>query len=379
MKLTEPEFDEAEIANLRSCLSSGWVTQGPFVTQFEAQVRTRHNVKHGFAVTSCTAGLHLAALALGLGPGDEILVPAFTWITSANMAEYVGAEVVFVDVDPTTFNIDPEAAAAAVTDKTKAIVAVHLFGLAADMNPILQLASAHELIVIEDAACALGTHYQGKPVGGIGDIASFSFHPRKAVTTGEGGLVSTNDDELAAKVAALRNHGSIGTPEGTEQRQPWTMAQFAYAGLNYRMSDIQAAVGVAQMEKFDSILARRVERAKRYLTLLAPFEGEIQLPHDPEESGSHSYQSFVVRMLKGGREKRNALMQFMAKRDLETRPGTHAVHRLDYYANKYGLKPDDYPNAAICEDTTVTIPLSPLMTDADQDLVVSAIGDFLSG
>ncbi len=374
MKLTEPDFGEEEIANLRECLNSGWVTQGPFVSRFEDKVKAVHGVKHGHAVTSCTAGLHLSAIALGLGPGDEVLVPAFTWITSANTAEYVGANVVFVDVDPKTFNIDPALAEAAITPKTRAIVAVHLFGLAADMEPLLALAKKHDLKIIEDAACALGTKYRGTPVGGIGDIASFSFHPRKAVTTGEGGLVSTNDDVLGDTVNALRNHGSIGPQPGTgEERQPWTMARFAYAGFNYRMSDIQAAVGAAQMDKLASILERRIGRANRYLELLKPLENELQLPHDPENDKGHSYQSFVVRLLEGGRPRRNEIMKALSAKSIETRPGTHAVHRLAYYADKYGLKPEDFPKAAMCEDTTITLPLSPLMTDADQETVVSAL------
>ena len=202
MNLTAPAFDEDEIALVKQCLASGWVTQGPLTARFEQLVAARHAVAHALATTSCTSALHLATLALGLGPGDEVIVPAFTWITSANAAEYVGARAMFCDVDPRTFNIDPAALEAAITPRARAVVAVHLFGLAAPMDEILSVARKHGLAVIEDAACAIGTSYNGRPVGGIGDIGCFSFHPRKVVTTGEGGMVTTNRSDLAERVAS---------------------------------------------------------------------------------------------------------------------------------------------------------------------------------
>ena len=195
MKLTAPKFDESEIELLRACLDSGWVTQGPMTRRFEELIAARHGVKHALATTSCTAALHLAATALGLKAGDEVVVPAFTWVTSAHCAEYVGARAVFADIDLATYNLDPAALAAAITPRTKAVVAVHLFGLAAPMDEILSIARRHDLVIIEDAACAIGTTYKGKPVGGLADVGCFSFHPRKIVTTGEGGAVTTKDDE----------------------------------------------------------------------------------------------------------------------------------------------------------------------------------------
>jgi perosamine synthetase len=369
MLITSPHFDEREIELLRECLSSGWVTQGPLTERFEGLVRERHGAKHALATTSATAALHLSTSALGLGPGDEVVVPAFTWITSANAAEYVGAKAVFADVSLDTFNIDPAAFEAAITPNTRAVVAVHLFGLAAEMDEITEIARRHGIAVIEDAACAIGTTYKGRPVGVLGDLGCFSFHPRKIVTTGEGGMVTTNDDDLARKINVLRNHGSTGLPsDEDEPHGPWTMATFDELGFNLRFSDIQAAVGVAQMEKLDALLRERRRLAASYSELLSDID-ELELPVTGDTAG-HNYQSYVVRVRQGGRERRNRIMSEMAAREIQTRPGTHAVHRQGYYRMKYGLRSDDYPNAAQCEDTTITLPIFPGMRPEDQALVV---------
>ncbi|WP_076858901.1 DegT/DnrJ/EryC1/StrS family aminotransferase [Bradyrhizobium mercantei] len=372
MNITEPSFDEAEIALLRECLNSKWVTQGPLTERFERLIAEKHGVKHALACTSCTAALHLATLALKLGPGDEVIVPAFTWVTSAHSAEYVGAKPVFVDVDLSTFNLDPDRLLAAITPRTKAIVAVHLFGLAAPMDEIKAIAEPRGIAVIEDAACAIGTTYKGKPVGAIGDIGCFSFHPRKAVTTGEGGAVTTNRDDLAERVRSQRNHGSTGAPDASiEPHGPWTMATFDNLGFNLRLSDIQAAVGVAQMGKLDRLLAERRRLGRRYSELLAG-ANSIVTPLGGDVEG-HAYQSYVIRLLEGGRKRRNALMSALADKKIQTRPGTHAVHRLGYYVNKYALKPEQFPNAVTAEDTTITLPIFPGMTEDDQQMVVQIV------
>ncbi|MHC8492111.1 DegT/DnrJ/EryC1/StrS family aminotransferase [Thalassospira sp. SM2505] len=368
MNITHPYFDDQEIEQVKECLASGWVTQGPKTAAFERAFGAYHGVSHALATTSCTAALHLATLALDLGPDDEVIVPAFTWITSANCAEYVGAKVVFVDVNPHTYNIDPVALEAALTSKTKAIVAVHLFGLAADMDEILAIARPRGIAVIEDAACATGSLYKSKPVGAIGDIGCFSFHPRKVVTTGEGGMVTTDNDDLAKRVAVLRNHGS--SPLDTEVR-PWSMNQFNALGYNLRLSDIQAAVGLAQMDKVEKLLADRRAAAAHYTELLSGVE-ELALPLVGAGEG-HSYQSYVVRVLKGGRDKRNAIMEAFEDEKIQTRPGTHAVHRLGYYVQKYGFKPEDFPIAATCEDTTITLPIFPGMRESDIARVVKVL------
>ena len=370
--ITRPSFDQTELDMVSEVLNSGWVTQGPMTKRFQQLMAARHQVDHALATTSCTAALHLATMALDLGPGDEVIVPAFTWVTSAHSAEYVGAKAVFADVDPATFNIDPQALEAAITPRTKAIVAVHLFGLSAPMDEIMAIAKRHNLAVIEDAACAIGTTYKGKPIGGIGDLGCFSYHPRKAITTGEGGMVTTNDADLARRVTSLRNHGTTGLPpEDPTAKHPYTMGLFGMLGYNLRLSDIQAAVGVAQFAKLEALLAERRQRAERYLALLAD-RSDIALPTAGDFSG-HTYQSFVIRILDGGRPRRNTMMDQMAAKNIQSRPGTHAVHRLDYYREKYSLRAEDFPNAALCEDTSITLPIFPGMTDADQDLVVATL------
>lgn len=370
--ITAPSFDAQEVALVQECLNSGWVTQGPFVSKFEQLFAQRHASKHALATTSCTAALHLAGLAIGLRPGDEVIVPAFTWITSAHTAEYAGAKAVFVDVDLKTFNIDPARIEAAVTPRTKAIVAVHLFGLAAEMDEINAIAKKHGLAVVEDAACAVGTTYRGQPIGALGDVGCFSFHPRKVVTTGEGGMLTTNRDDIAARLKYLRNHGATGPAPGSDPSKPYAMGTFEELGFNLRLSDIQAAVGVAQMAKLEALLAERAACAARYDELLAPLatQGTLALPWRSEACG-HSYQSYVVRVLEGGRERRNRIMEHLSACDIQTRPGTHAVHRLGYFTKKYGLKPDHFPNACIAEDTTITLPIFPGMTRADSERVVS--------
>jgi dTDP-4-amino-4,6-dideoxygalactose transaminase len=367
MNITEPSFNENEIRLVRQCLDSKWVTQGPMVAEFERLFAQRHQVAHAAATTSCTAGLHLAALALKLGPGDEVIVPAFTWVTSAHCAEYVGARAVFADIDLATYNLDPAAVEAAITPRSKAIVAVHLFGLPAPMDELLQLARKHGLAIIEDAACAVGVTYKGRAVGAIGDIASFSFHPRKVITTGEGGMVTTDRDDLAQLVMSLRNHGATGVDASNlEPHGPWTMTTFNNLGFNLRLSDIQAAVGIAQMGKLDGLLAERRELAGRYSEMFADFDDEVVLPGSAGEAEGHSFQSYVIRIRRGGRERRNAIMYVLAERGIQTRPGTHAAHRLGYYRDKYGLRPEAFPNAATAEDTTITLPVFPGMTQADQ-------------
>lgn len=372
LPITFPSFDDDEIANLRACLDSKWVTQGPFTKKFEDLFAARHQVRHALATTSCTAALHLATAALDLGPGDEVVIPAFTWVTSAHCAEYVGARAVFADISLDTFNFDPAALAAAITPRTRAVVAVHLFGLAAPMKEILALADKHGVAVIEDAACAVGTCYGDQPVGSLGDLGCFSFHPRKVITTGEGGMVTTRHDALALRVASLRNHGAKAISPGPHAMpaRPYQMGEFNLLGYNLRLSDIQAAVGVAQLAKLDSLLAERQSLAQHYLELFADVN-DIALPTAPAPCG-HTYQSFVVRLVEGGKARRNQIMEHLDSEGIQTRPGTHAVHRLGYYVTKYGIKPGAFPNAAAAEDTTITLPIFPGMTEADQTRVLDS-------
>ena len=372
MNITEPCFDDDEIESLKDCLSSKWVTQGPMTEKFERLIAEKLQVDHALACTSCTSALHLAMMALELKPGDEVIVPAFTWVTSAFSAEYVGARVVFADIDLATFNLDPLALEAAITPRTKAIVVVHLFGLAAPMQEIMEVARRHDLRVVEDAACAIGTTYKGAPVGSIGDIGCLSFHPRKVITTGEGGMVLTNSRRLADLVASYRNHGSTGIAvDETEPQGPWTMATFDHVGFNLRMSDIQAAVGVAQCKKLDRLLTDRRESAARYSRMLSGLS-DLALPSDGGDGG-HTYQSYVVRVVEGGRSRRNQVMAYMADQDIQTRPGTHSVPRLGFYARQRSKNATAFSNANTAEDTTITLPIIPGMTEEQSAFIVEQL------
>ena len=251
---------EAEIASVLEPLRSGWLVQGPKVKEFEDKWSAFTRVPHSLAVTSCTTGLHLAAVGLGLKPGDEVIVPAFTWIATANIVEHQQAKAVFCDIDLETFNIDVAAFEAAITPRTVGVIPVHLFGLAADMDGVNAVAKKHGLWIIEDAACGFGATYNGAHVGALGDAAAFSFHPRKAITTGEGGMVTTASDELAETVRRLRDHGAaLSDHQRHLGPRPYLLADHPLAGYNQRMTDIQAALGSAQMDRADQIIAERAD------------------------------------------------------------------------------------------------------------------------
>ena len=237
--LTEKDFNI-----IRKPLESGWVVQGPYVDEFENKWNEYTGSKHSIAVTSCTTALHLSLAALGLKPNDEVIVPAFTWISTANVVEHLNAKVVFCDIDLKTFNIDVNQIEEKISPKTKAIIPVHLFGLSVHMGPILDIAQKYNLWVVEDAACGFGARYNGKHVGTFGDTGCFSFHPRKAITTGEGGMITTNDDELAEKMRSIRDHGAAMSDfQRHHGAKPYLLAEHPYAGYNYRMTDIQASLG----------------------------------------------------------------------------------------------------------------------------------------
>ena len=247
------------------------------------------------ATTSCTTALHLALLAVGTGPGDEVIVPAFTWIASANAVLHCGATPVFVDVDPVTFNIDVEQALAAVTERTRAVMPVHLFGLCAETER-LRAGLPKAVAMVEDAACAAGARLGERFAGGLGDVAAFSFHPRKSVTTGEGGMVTTDDDAIAERVRRLRNHGAASISE--EQRhtgpKPYLLADYDVLGFNYRMTDLQGALGLVQIEKLEGFIAERARWAAWYREALAEIAW-LRLPQEPPH-GRHAWQAFVCTM-----------------------------------------------------------------------------------
>lgn len=369
--ISKPSLGEDEWLALREPLESGWITQGPKVAEFEKIFADRHRVKHAVAVSNCTTALHLALVALDIKEGDEVLVPAFTWVATANVVMYCKATPVFVDVDPRTFNVDPEQIESKLTDRTKAIIPVHLFGLCADIDEIKSVAPS--LSIVEDAACAAGSGYKEKPAGSLGDMGCFSFHPRKSVTTGEGGMLTTNNDELAEQLNRLRNHGaSISEEQRHHGPKPYILPEFAEVGFNYRMTDLQGAVGVVQLKKLDEFIDERQKWAEFYDEQLGSLEW-LRTPVVPNDY-RHGWQSYVLMVDEEKSPlKRNEMMEVLQQKGISTRPGTHAVHMLKFYAENFDIKPEDFPGAMACNNYSISIPLHNQMTEEDYQYVADTI------
>lgn len=379
--IARASLTEDEIQSVLEPLRSGWLVQGPKVREFEEKWSAFTGAKHSIAVTSCTTGLHLALAALGFGPGDEAIVPAFTWVATANVVENLGGKVVFCDIDTATFNLDVTQIEAKITSRTKAILPVHLFGFPAEMDEVIRIAKKHKLAVIEDAACGFGSRYRGRHVGTFGDAGCFSFHPRKAITTGEGGMVTTESDALAERLRRLRDHGAaMSDLQRHLGARPYLLADHPDAGYNQRMTDIQAALGSAQMERADKILAERRRLAHRYDEAFA----EISWLRTPVIANDieHGYQSYACFFLPEAissesipriNQARNAWMDRLQQSGISTRPATHAVHMLSFYRCKYGLKPEDFPNTWAANDCSISLPLFHGMGEDEQDYVIRKV------
>jgi perosamine synthetase len=369
--IAAPCVGEREWHALRAPLESGWLTQGPTVRAFEQAFADRHGVDYAVAATSCTTALHLALLVLGIGPGDEVIVPAFTWVATANVVLHCGATPVFVDVDKATFNINTDAVAAAVSSRTRAVIPVHLFGLCADVTA-LRTAVPRTVHVIEDAACAVGAELQGVCAGNLGDIACFSFHPRKVITTGEGGMFATNAREWAWEAERLRNHGaSISEEKRHVAGNPYAMPEFDVLGFNYRMTDLQAAVGLAQLARLDELLTEREALARLYSEALADLDW-LELPRSRPEY-RHGWQSYVVTLEPESPVERDELMARLHRRGVNARPGTHAIPALGLYRARLDVRPEDFPVAKLLHERAMAIPLHNRMSADDVAYVTQAI------
>jgi perosamine synthetase len=379
--ISKPFFGEEEKRAIIEPLETGWVVQGPKVAEFEARFAAYAKTPHALATTSATTALHMALVALGVGPGDEVIVPAFTWVASANVVELQGATPVFVDIELDTFNIDVTKIEAAITKKTKAIMPVSLFGVSADMNAVMAIAKKHGLKVIEDAACATGAWYKGHHAGTLADAGCFSFHPRKAITTGEGGMLITADAKVAEHARSLRDHGATKSDLARHLgARSYVLPDFNVVGFNYRMTDFQGAVGVVQMGRLAHIIEERTVRAKRYDAVLSGL-GWLRPPTTPADY-VHGYQSYVclfrpeaptVANVETLHARRNALMDALEGAGIATRPGTHAVHMLGFYRERYGIKPEDFPNAYLADRLTLALPLYAQLTTEEQDYVVDHV------
>jgi perosamine synthetase len=370
IRLTIPSIEEDDLAAVREVVASGQLVQGPRVAAFERAVADVVGAQHAVAVTNCTAALQMALLALDVRPGDIVVVAAYSWPASANVIELCGAQPVFVDVQPDTFNIDPGAldrtlqrlgSTKATAGRVKCILPVHAFGQLADMPAILEIADRYGLSVVEDAACALGASLHGRQAGTWGTMGCFSFHPRKAVTTGEGGVVTTDDPELAWRLRALRNHGL--DPDAAAP-------DFVLPGFNNRMTEFQAALGVTQMAKLGRIVDARRRLAARYDDLLA--STPLAPPHVVPGSAP-VYQSYVTLLPADTAPDRQALIAELKTRGVETTIGTWHMPLIRYYRTRYGHAPGDFPGADAVFARALTLPLYEQLDEGEQDLVVETV------
>lgn len=387
--ITKPYFDKEEKDATNSVLDSGWVVQGPYVEEFERLFAEFIGARYAQAVSNCTTALHLALDILGINSNDKVIVPSFTYIASANAVGYTGAEVVFCDIDLQTFNIDVNHVEKLLANdkdrRIKVIMPVHLFGLCADMPKIMELAKRYNLRVVEDSACGLDAWIGKRHSGTSGDVGCFSFHPRKAITTGEGGMIVTDNEEIASKVTSLRDHGAAKTDlQRHKEKGGSLLPEFNIRGYNYRMTDLQGAIGVCQMKKARYIFNKRREIAKRYDEALKDIGGLIT-PYLPEDY-THGYQSYVCLFTNGEdisnisikkineiNKKRNEFMEKLEINGIATRQGTHAVHTLGYYKNRYNLNAEDYINSYAADRLSIALPLYAKMTDKEQDYVVENV------
>jgi len=371
--ITRPYFDRSEEEAIARVIRSGWVTQGEMVEAFERRVADYVGAPYGVATSSCTTALHLALRLSGVGEGDEVIVPSLSYIATANPILYQKATPVFADVDLETYNLDPLKAEERITKRTKAIVVVHQLGLSADLDAFLDLARRYGLLLIQDAACALGAEYKGRKIGGIGDLACVSFHPRKIITTGEGGMLLTCDKATSDKARMLRSHGASVSDLVRHRAQRVLFEKYEEVGYNYRMTDIQAAMGLAQMQKLQEILDKRRMLAGRYNELLKALPWIVP-PREPVYA-THTYQSYCIRVADNCPVARDEIMARMLEFGIATRAGCMAIHReASYRALAEGSK---LPVTEKVADTTLLIPLFPSMSTGMQDEVVGRLGEIL--
>jgi perosamine synthetase len=350
-------------------LRSGWVTQGPRVAEFEEKFSEYIGCDYSVAVSSCTTALHLALLASGIGPGDEVICPSLSFIATANSIAYTGATPIFGDIDLATYNLDPTRLEEAISPRTRAILIVHQIGLPAEMNELLAVAAKHGLTVIEDAACAIGSEYDGKLIGKpIGTMACFSFHPRKILTTGEGGMITTSDAKLAERLRRLRQHAMSLSDVVRHNAKQISSETYDEVGFNFRMTDMQAAIGLTQLGRLGDFLKRRRYLSARYTKALQNLPW-LQTPVVPLNC-RHNYQSYMIRLVGDFAARRDAIMQDLLEKKISTRRAIMATHReLPYQSERWERC---LTQTNLVADTGLILPLFHQMTDSEQDYIIEA-------
>lgn len=365
ISLARPSLDERELGEISKVIDSAYLAQGPKAVEFEKLVGDYIGASDVVATSSATTALHLAMVALDVGSGDEVIIPSFTFPATAHVVIQQGATPVFADIDLETFNINLESFKEKITSRTKAVMPVHLFGLPANMDGVMQIANDVGIKVVEDAACALGATSQGRQCGTIGELGCFSYHPRKIITTGEGGMIITNDPEMGRRVRRLRQHG------GDRVNNRFT---FVEPGFNYRMSDINAAVGVVQFAKLHDFIAERRRLANLYDSKLSTACPDVLLPREPD-GDRHNYQAYVVVLPQA--VDRDDLVLKLRELGVETTLGTYALHAEAYIQERYPYANQDLPQAYHAFCYSLTLPLYPGMSDGDVEYVVDALEKLL--
>jgi len=379
--ITKPYITKREFELIRETLDSGWLVQGPKVKEFERLIASYTGARYAIAVNSCTSGQMLMSEIIDLKPGEEVIVPAFTWISTAHAVEYKGARPVFCDIDLDTFNIDLEALKEKIDTTTRAIYPVSMFGLAANMPEISRLSRKNDLRVVEDVACGLGAKIGDQHCGVYGMAGVLSFHPRKSITTGEGGMIITNDEGVDRLARSMREHGAVTGDHQRHLHSPsHQMSEYPRLGFNMRMTDMQAAMGIAQFEKLEDILCTKRQLAAEYKENLGHLSW-LQLPDIPQ-GYHHTFQTYCTlykpgeacdalekndeNRLRALHEERNAVMSRLQEKGIMTRPGTHALHIQKYYQNKYGFREMDFPRSYAADRLTLALPFYPTITSSEK-------------